>query len=162
MLARYLSLAVFLLLVVTASFIGSGFEAGEWYHFILKQPSWAPPYWLIGPLWALVYVMMALAAWVVWLTGHYSRIGALLWWGLILVLNSGWSALFFGLHRPGWALPVLGLAIGIAVFCIRVFGRLSRQAALLMLPYLLWVIFLALYNLSLWTLNGGFLERFLG
>ena len=162
MFARYSSLALFLLLVITASFIGSGFEAGEWYHFVAEQPAWTPPYWLIGPLWAIVYAMMALAAWNVWLTGHYSRVGALAWWGLLLVLNMGWSALFFGLHRPGWALPVAGLAMGVAVFCIRAFSRLSRPAALLMVPYLLLATFIALYDLSVWTLNGGLLNRFLG
>ena len=162
MIARYLSLLVFLLLVITASFIGSGFEAGEWYHSVVNQPSWAPPAWLFGPAWAIVYVLMALAAWNVWLTGHYSRLGALAWWILLLVLNVTWSVLFFGLERTGWALPVLGLAIGIAVFCIKTFSPLSRQAVFLMLPYVFWASFIWVLNLAIWTLNRGFLGRFIG
>ena len=159
MLARYFPLAVFLLLVIAASVIGAGFEAGEWYYQTMMQPSWTPPDWLFVLAWALVYMLMALAAWRVWLTGHYSRIGALIWWALLLVLNVGWSMLFFGWHRPGWALPLLGLAIGIAIFCIRAFSRLSREAALLMVPYLVWIIFILLFNFAVWTINGGFLEN---
>ena len=161
MVTRYFPLAVFLLLVVTASLLGSGFEAGEWFHFTIKQPSLTPPYWLFGPVWALVYVFMALAAWNIWQTGHYSRNGALIWWALLLVLNIAWPALFFGLNRPGWALPLLGLTIGIAIFCIRAFSLLSRPAALLMTPYLAWIIFLWVLNLAIWTMNGGFLQNLL-
>ena len=157
MFTAYLSLAVFLLLVIIASLVGAGFEAGEWFHVILIQPSWTPPYWLFGPVWALVYILMALAAWKVWLTAHYSRLQTLIWWALLLLLNVGWLALIFGLHRPGWALPLLGLAIGIAVFCIRAFSRLSRPAALLMTPYLAWITFLWVLNFAIWALNGGLL-----
>jgi len=155
MFTAYLSLAVFLLLVIIASLVGAGFEAGEWFHVTIIQPSWTPPYWLFGQVWTLLYVLMALAAWMVWLTGHYSRIQALIWWALLLLLNVGWSFLIFGLHRPGWALPLLGLTIGIAIFCIRAFSRLSRPAALLMTPYLVWIVFLWVFNFSIWALNGG-------
>jgi benzodiazapine receptor len=159
MLARYFPLAVFLLLVIAASVTGAGFEAGEWYHQTMKQPSWTPPDWLFVLAWALVYTLMALAAWRVWLTGHYSRIGALIWWALLLVLNVGWSVLFFGWYRPGWALPLLGLTVGIAIFCIRAFSRLSREAALLMVPYLVWIVFILVFDFAVWTINGGFLEN---
>ena len=155
MFTSYFSLAIFLLLVIIASLIGAGFEAGEWFHVTIIQPSWTPPYWLFGQIWTLLYVLMALAAWMVWLTGHYSRIQALIWWALLLLLNVGWSFLIFGLHRPGWALPLLGLTIGIAIFCIRAFSRLSRPAALLMTPYLVWISFLSLLNFAIWAMNGG-------
>jgi len=69
MFTAYLSLAVFLLLVIIASLVGAGFEAGEWFHVTIIQPSWTPPYWLFGQVWTLLYVLMALAAWMVWLTG---------------------------------------------------------------------------------------------
>jgi len=155
MFTAYFSLAVFLILVIIASLIGADFEAGEWFHVTIIQPSWTPPYWLFAPVWALVYLLMALAAWKVWLTGHYSRIQTLIWWALLLVLSTGWSFLIFDLHRPGWALPLLGLAIGIAIFCIRAFSRLSRPAALLMTPYLAWITFLWVLNFAIWALNGG-------
>jgi tryptophan-rich sensory protein len=157
---RYLSLALFLLLVVAASLTGSGFDTGEWYDVTMKRPSIAPPGWLYAVIWALVYVLMAFAAWKVWLTQHYARLGALIWWVLLLVLNIGWSVLFFGWHRPGWALPLVGLAVGIAIFCIKAFRPLSREAAWLMTPYLAWIIFLCAFNLAAWTINGGILNRF--
>ena len=155
MVTAYFSLAVFLLLVIIASLLGACFEACEWFHVTIIQPSWMPPYWLFGPVWALVYILMALAAWKVWLTGHFSRLQALIWWALLLLLNIGWPALIFGLHRPGWALPLLGLTIGIAIFCIMAFSRLSRPGALLMTPYLAWISFLWVLNLAIWATNGG-------
>jgi len=160
MINSYVSFAAFLLLVVAASLIGSSFNAGEWYNVTMQQPSVAPPAWLFAVVWALVYVLMALAAWKVWLTQHYSRLGVLTWWGLLLVLNISWSALFFGWHRPGWALALLGITIVVAIYCTRAFSALSRPAAYLMGPYLGWILFLWIFNLAVWTVNGGFLGRF--
>ena len=141
--------------------IGASFEAGEWYFTVMKQPSWMPPWWLFGPVWAVLYLLMALAAWQVWLTGHYSRLGALSWWGFLLVLNVCWSALFFGLNLIGWAWLLLGLTTGVAILCIRAFLALSKQAAYLMAPYLVWIILAWALNLVLWTINGGIFSRFL-
>ena len=157
MLTRYFPLALFLLLVVAAAVIGARFEAGEWFHVTMIQPSWTPPYWMFPPVLALVHIFMAVAAWRVWLTGHDSRIGALLWWALLLALDVAWLALIFGWNRPGWALPVAGLAVGITLLCMRAFSLLSRQAVFLMAPYLAWVVFILLFNFAAWSLNGGFL-----
>lgn len=159
MFARYGPLAVFLALVVLASFLAGSFEAGEWYYQNLTRPSWTPPGWLFGAAWSVLYVLAALAAWQVWLSGHYARLGALAWWVLLLTLNVCWSALFFGLHRIGWAWLELGAAIGIALFCIKAFLPLSKQGAYLMVPLLLWLVFAWILNLSMWTLNGGLFGR---
>jgi benzodiazapine receptor len=70
-------------------------------------------------------------------------------------LNVGWSGLIFGLERPGWAMALLGLTLGIAIFCIRAFSRLSREAAYLMTPYLVWISFLWVLNFTIWAMNGG-------
>jgi len=158
---RYISLALLLVLVVAASLAGSGFDAGEWYYVTMQRPSIAPPGWLYAVAWALVSVLMAFAAWKVWLTQHYARLGALTWWGLLLVLNIGWQVLFFGWHRPGWALPLIGLIAGIAVFCINAFRPLSRDAAWLMTPYLAWIVFLCAFNVAVWVTNGGIASRFM-
>ena len=155
MLYRYTSLSVFLLIVIIAAFFGSMFEAGEWYHHIVKKPWWNPPPWIFGPVWAVLYLLIALAAWKVWLTGHYSRTGALMWWLIQLALNTVWSWLFFGLHRPGWAWLELAVLIGAVVLCIRAFHQISKPAANLMIPYLLWLIFAWFLNLAIWTMNGG-------
>jgi tryptophan-rich sensory protein len=104
---------------------------------------------------------LALAAWQLWRSGHYERLGALAWWLLLLGLTVGWSALFFGLNRIGWAWLELGVALAVALFCIRAFLPLSRQAAWLMLPGVLWLLFTWVLNLVMWTINGGPLARFL-
>ena len=152
-------MAVFLLLVVLAAAVSSTFEAGEWYLKLYK-PWWTPPAWLFGPVWSVLYLMMALAAWKVWLTGSYSRLAALTWWLLQLALNAAWSWLFFGMERPGWAWMELSVVIVAVVLCIRAFQLLSRSAAFLMVPYLAWLIFAWFLNLAIWTMNGGYFARF--
>jgi tryptophan-rich sensory protein len=161
MLARYASLAAFLALVVAASWLAGGFEAGDWYYRDLGKPSWTPAPWFLAGAWALAYLIAALAAWQVWLSGHYNRLGALTWWAMLLVLNVAWHGLFFGLHRIGWAWLELGITLGVAVLCVRAFLPLSRQAGRLMLAYLAWITFLWLLSGAMWTINGGFLSRFL-
>ena len=188
MLARYASLAAFLALVVAASWLAGGFEAGDWYYRDLGKPSWTPAPWFLAGAWALAFpasrralaglarrrwgsflagaavsaaLVAALAAWQVWLSGHYNRLGALTWWAMLLVLNVAWHGLFFGLHRIGWAWLELGITLGIAVLCVRAFLPLSQPAGRLMLAYLAWITFLWLLNGAMWTINGGFLSRFL-
>lgn len=161
MIARYGSLLVFLLLVVLTAVTASGFEAGAWYFDIATRPAWSPPPWLFGPLWALAYLALALAAWQAWLSGRNARRGALLPWLLVLVGSAAWSWLMFGLHRPGWAWLEMGLVLVLAVVCLRRFRPLAREAAVLMIPFVAWAAFLWFWNLSLWTLNGGLLARFL-
>jgi tryptophan-rich sensory protein len=151
---RMVSLVVFLVLVVTAAWLGSQFPAGE-YYAQLNKPSWAPPAWLFGPVWSVLYVMMAVAMWRVWLSGQQARLGALAWWLIQLALNAAWSWLFFGLTRIGWAMAEMALLIGMVILCIKAFSLISKPAAWLMVPYLLWLGFAFALNFSLWTLNGG-------
>ena len=161
MMMRYGSLVIFLLAVVAVSVAASGFEAGYWYFEKATRPAWSPPPWLFGPAWALAYLALALAAWQGWLGGRDGRVGALLAW-LVLLLSSGvWSWLVFGLHRIGWAWLEMGLVLVLAVWCLVRFRRLAAQAAWLMLPFVAWIAFLWVWNLALWTLNGGPLARFL-
>jgi len=154
MIARYAWMAVFLLLVIIAASIASSFEAGEWY-FTMNKPGWTPPAWLFGPVWSVLYVLMALAMWLVWVSQHYTRVGALIWWLIQLSLNAAWSWLFFGLNRTGWALAEMLLLIGIAILCTRAFSLSSRLAAMLMLPYVLWLMFAWVLNFAIWMMNGG-------
>ena len=159
--ARNGALVVLLIVVVAASYLAGSFDAGEWYFVKLNKPAWTPPAVALGIGWAVAWLLLALAAWQVWVSGHYARLGALTWWLLLLVLIVTWSALFFGLNRIGWAWLALGLALVVALFCIRAFHPLSRQAAWLMLPVLIWLGFSWVMNLLLWTINGGLLARFL-
>lgn len=160
MIARYTSIAVFLSLVVLAAAIAGSFGAGEWYYTMYK-PSWTPAPWFYVLVWVVLYLTMALAAWQVWLSGHYSRLGALIWWLIQLALNVTWSWLFFGLNRLGWAWLELSLLIAIVVLCMRAFRLLSRSAAYLMMPCLAWLIFAWVLNLAIWTMNGGLFSKVL-
>jgi translocator protein len=122
----------------------------EWYP-TLNKPSWNPPSWLFAPVWTVLYVMMAVAAWLVWKTGN-SR-AALTLWGGQLALNLAWSILFFGARAPGLALIeifVMWLSIAATIF---LFAQKSKVAAYLMVPYLCWVSFAAALNAAIVMLN---------
>lgn len=146
-------LAGFLILCV-----GGGTLAGlvsapailEWYP-ALNKPSWTPPSWLFGPAWTVLYVLMAIAAWLVWKTGNTKT--ALILFFAQLLLNFAWSILFFGARSPGFGLidvTAMWLAIAATIFA---FALKSRTAAFLMVPYLCWVSFAAALNAAIFMLN---------
>ncbi len=151
---RYLPLALFLLAVLAASVLGGSFAAGSWYQDIAK-PEWTPPDWLFGPAWGVIYVCMAVAAWLVWLSRHRLRSGALIWWFLVLALNVSWSWLMFGLHRPGWAFGVCVLIVAFSIMTCRAFFLVSGRAGLLLLPLVFWTAFACVLNYAIWSMNGG-------
>ena len=152
--SRYLSLSLFLALVVGAAAVGTSFEAGLWY-FDMQKPSWTPPTWVFGPAWGLLYLLMAVAAWKVWDSGHYDRVNAITLWLIQLALNAAWSWIFFGLHRLGVAWLELSLLLLMVLLCIRAFHAISRPAAWMMLPYFAWLIFAWCLNFAIWNMNGG-------
>ncbi len=122
----------------------------EWYAALAK-PSWTPPRWVFGPVWTLLYPLMAVAGWTVWREGR-SRIAVLLFL-LQLALNAAWPWLFFGRRRPDWAFfDIVALTI-VIVATIVAFYRVRRRAALLLVPYLAWVVFAGALNLAVWQLN---------
>ncbi|MFH1145837.1 MAG: TspO/MBR family protein [bacterium] len=140
-----------------AGIIGSVFTApsiGTWYAALIK-PSNNPPSWLFGPVWTILYVLMGIAAFLIWKKGldrKDVRIGLGIFIGQ-LVLNTLWSIIFFGLHSPGGALieiVFLWLAI---LATIVAFYEISRPAAWLLVPYILWVSFAMYLNYAIWTLN---------
>ena len=121
-----------------------------WYP-ALKKPPWTPPGWVFGPVWTLLYPMVAVAGWLAWREGR-ARFGPLVYL-LQLALNAAWPWLFFAQRRPGLGLLcIVGLCLAIAA-TIAAFWRLSRGAALLMVPYLAWVAFAAALNFVIWRLN---------
>lgn len=150
----WLVLIGFLLLSFMAAALGAIYPPGEWYAGLVK-PAWNPPNWVFGPVWTLLYFCIGLSGWLVWReAGWRSAAPALAVYGLQLILNAAWSWLFFGLHRPGLAFAeIVVLWLGILA-TVLLFKRLSRPAAWLLLPYLCWVGFAGVLNLSLWQLNG--------
>jgi benzodiazapine receptor len=131
---------------------GAGFS--EWYGAI-EKPGFTPPGWVFGPVWTTLYLLMGVAAFLVWQKGLRSgAVRVALGWFLVqLVLNALWSPVFFGLHRIGPALVVVVLLWAAIVVTIHYFSRVSRPATLLLVPYLLWVSFATILNLSIWQLN---------
>lgn len=134
---------------------GSFFPPDEWYANLIR-PSFAPPNWLFGPVWTVLYLMMSVAAWLVWKASGFSKSrAALATFGVQLLLNATWSALFFGLHRPDLALlEIVILWAAIALTIVR-FRQHSRRAAMLLVPYLAWVSFATVLNYGFWSLNSA-------
>jgi tryptophan-rich sensory protein len=151
---RLATLSLFLLFVVIAAAVGGQFTGGEWYHS-MRQPAWNPPALVMSAVWTVVYVILAVSAWLIWDTKRSLARVALSWWGLQLVLGVGWSWVFFGLHRPGWALVVLGLWWLAILVVIRTFRSVNRAASRLLAPVALWLMFCWFLGFAQWHLNGG-------
>ena len=120
----------------------------------LAQPAWAPPPWLFGPVWTVLYALMAVAAWLVWRSGGFraNRI-ALSLFLVQLALNAVWSWFFFAWHRGDLALADIILLWVLVVATLLSFWRVRPLAGALLIPYLLWVSFAFVLNYSVWQLN---------
>ncbi|MEO8856148.1 MAG: TspO/MBR family protein [Burkholderiaceae bacterium] len=120
----------------------------------LAQPDWAPPPWLFGPVWTLLYALMGIAAWLVWRQGGWrAQRTALTLFLVQLVFNALWSWLFFAWHRGAWAFADIVLLVVLIVATLFSFWRVRALAGALLIPYLLWVLFASALNLSVWQLN---------
>jgi benzodiazapine receptor len=120
----------------------------------LAQPSWAPPSSVFGPVWTILYALMAVAAWLVWCSGGFRvHRNALFLFVSQLILNALWSWLFFAWHRGGWAFADIVLLWVLIAATINSFWRVRPLAGALLIPYLLWVSFASALNYSVWQLN---------
>jgi len=148
-----LGLLGWLVVSFAAGWIGSQFRPGAWYA-ALEKPAWTPPSAVFAPVWTLLYVLMAVAAWLVWRRAGFSGAGLAL--GLFiaqLVLNALWSYLFFGAQRIDLAFLEVVLLWVVILIVAWQFWREVRFAGILMLPYLAWVAFASYLNLTLWRMN---------
>lgn len=126
----------------------------SWYAG-LKKPAFTPPNWLFGPMWISLYLLMALAAYLVWQKGlsHPGVRAALAVFIAQLLLNALWSPVFFGMRAPlAGAVVIVLLWLAIALTII-LFWKLSLPAALLLIPYILWVSVATALNISIYLLN---------
>ncbi|MEU2392842.1 TspO/MBR family protein [Streptomyces sp. NPDC007369] len=120
----------------------------------LERPGWAPPGWLFGPVWTVLYASIAVAAWLVVRRGRADgRRPALTLWAVQLLLNLAWTPLFFAAGQYGLALVDICLLLVSVALTVAAFRRVYRPAAWLLLPYLLWVAYAAALNWSIWLLN---------
>ena len=125
-----------------------------WYA-TLDKPSFTPPNWLFAPAWITLYLLMGISAFIVWRKGLDSRPiqVALMVFLAQLILNALWSVVFFGLQSPLYGVVVI-IALWIAIlFTILNFYKISTAAAIILLPYILWVSFATVLNISIWILN---------
>ena len=140
--------------VVTAASgaLSSVNAAGQYGSFV--QPDWAPPAWLFGPVWTVLYALIAVSGWLVWRRAGWSGARtALTVYAVQLVLNALWTPLFFGAGLFGLAFAEI-LVLWVAIVATMVlFARHSRPAAALLLPYVAWVSFASVLNFAIWTLN---------
>lgn len=124
-----------------------------WYAMINK-PEFTPPSWVFGPVWFVLYSLMAASGAIVWQTmAGPARTAALTAFFIQLLLNALWTPIFFGAHRIGLALVDMALLWVAILVVIFLFYRLSRPAAVLLMPYFLWVSFAFLLNYSFLILN---------
>ena len=156
-LKRFSILIAFILVAQAAGLIGTFFTVDAiptWYAELAK-PSFAPPNWIFGPVWTMLYTLMGIAAFFVWEERfhktHASR--GMNWYWIQLFLNAVWSPIFFGAKEIGLALIVVVLLWLAILLTIREFWKVSPILGALLLPYLAWVSFAGALNYQLWVFN---------
>ncbi|MDD5433136.1 MAG: tryptophan-rich sensory protein [Candidatus Pacebacteria bacterium] len=158
---KFFKFLIAVILCEGAGVIGSFFTTpsiGSWYA-ALSKPSFNPPNWIFAPVWTLLFFLMGISLYLVWSAFPKDAEGeeikkrtAVLVFFQQLGLNILWSALFFGLHNPLLAfIEIIALWFGI-LMTIFYFAKISKAAAWLLVPYILWVSFAAFLNLSIWCL----------
>jgi benzodiazapine receptor len=153
------ALVAFVGLAFAAGAVGAVFSPGvsakaaHWYAMLAK-PEWLPPQSWFGPVWAALYLLMGIAAWIVWRERyHRGRSVAIAAYAVQLLLNALWPVLFFGLNFIGGGLFV-SVALWLAIcWTIREFARVRSVAAWILAPYLIWASVAVAMNLAIWKLN---------
>ena len=142
-----------LLLTFGAAWVGSRFLPDEWYQN-LKKPRWNPPNKIFAPVWTLLYLLMAAAAWLIWKNYDFSTaIFPLVLFIVQLFLNAAWTWIFFKLHRPGMALADILILLTVILAMLAIFRVFDPLAGALLLPYTAWVIFAAFLTWTIWRMN---------
>lgn len=146
---------VFLIVLATAAaaWMGALFEPGNWYEG-LQKPAYTPPDFVFPLVWSVLYILMAVAASLVWMTSSSMRRLALSLYGCQLLANAAWSWMFFGQNQIGWALLDLLVLLALVLGCTIFFWRIRPLAGYLFVPYLVWAGFAGLLNLNIWIANG--------
>ena len=146
--------AVPLLVGIMGSLFMTADTLGNWYAN-LHKPSFNPPNWIFGPVWTTLYILMGISAFLVWRKGLENKLVrvALVCFIVQLFLNAIWTPLFFGLHSPLLGLIDIILLLSAIDLTTILFLRISKPAALLLVPYVLWVLFATILNASIYLSN---------
>ncbi|MBQ4912991.1 tryptophan-rich sensory protein [Maribacter sp. MMG018] len=151
----YVAVCVIICLIIGfLSSIVTQSSVNDWF-LTLNKPSFNPPNWLFAPVWTALYILMGISAGLVWAKGfHHKWVKTALYhFGFQLLLNALWSIVFFGLKSPFWALLVILGLLTMLLLTIKWFKVVSKPAAVLLIPYLIWVCFATLLNYKIWELN---------
>ncbi len=152
---QFLGLIGWLVLSFAASAVGAAASIqAQSFYGQLVQPAWAPPPWVFGPVWTVLFALMAIAAWLVWRNGGLrSHSLALSLFLVQLVPNALWSWLFFAWRDGALAFADIILLWALILATLLSFWRVRPLAGVILVPYLLWVSFAAALNHALWQLN---------
>jgi benzodiazapine receptor len=146
------------LTLIAAAAGGLGSTAAHTFYAALTLPAWAPPAAVFGPAWSVLYVLMALSAWLVWRHRHtVNGATGLVLYGLALLPNALWSWLFFDWHLGLWALVDIALLWALVGFTVRAFWRVRPVFGAFLLPLWAWVSFAGVLNAAVWQANPALL-----
>ena len=140
---QILSLLFFIAVPLLGGYLSSQFSMVGTYSQIYK-PDFFPPSWVFAPVWTILYILMGIAAYLVWKKGEAKKQLSL--FSVQLILNLLWTPIFFGLHQYFWAFVEILILLVMIILTIKSFNEKSKTATYLMLPYLFWVIFATFLN----------------
>lgn len=154
---NFCKLIISVLICLSAGFIGSTFTTPSiptWYA-TLNKPSFNPPNWLFAPVWTTLFILMGIAAFLIWRKGLKKKVvkNALIIFLVQLVFNTLWSFLFFKFHLPFWALMDIIVLWTLILLALIKFWKINKAAGILLIPYLLWVSFASFLNYTIYQLN---------
>ncbi len=154
-LGEWPGLAMWLIVCFAAAAIGGGASAkAVGFYEQLVKAAWAPPAFLFGPVWSVLFVLMSISAWLVWQSGGFQKHRTALTFFIVqLVLNALWSWLFFAWRKGGAAMLEVSILWILIAITMVLFWRVRPLAGVLLVPYLAWVSFASVLNYSLWQLN---------
>ena len=151
--SKMLGLIISILICLGVGFLSGQFRPDEWYQALAK-PTWTPPDWLFPVVWTLLYIMMGIAAWLIWQqNGFKAAMLPLLVFIFQLLLNGLWTLFFFGFKMPGLAFADILFLWIVILLTIILFWLKRPLPSFLLLPYFLWVSFASALNLSIWRMN---------
>ena len=151
---KYLSLFIILLITFTASAVGSFITTSfkePWYSEIIL-PSFNPPSWVFAPVWTTLYIMMAFSIWKIWIKNYNIKLIKIYF--LHLFFNAIWSIIFFGLHKPFFALLDLIVILIFILYLMKSYLRIDKISFYMMIPYFLWSSYALILNFNIVLLNN--------
>ena len=158
--AQAIGLLVWLAVSFAAAAVGAiaSIDAGSFY-LQLARPAWAPPAWVFGPVWSVLYLVMGIAAWLVWREQDAKgRCVALALFVVQLGVNALWSWFFFAWRLGSWAFMEILVLLALIVATVAAFWRIRRLAGFLLTPYLAWVCFATALTWAVWQSNPEVLQ----